>query len=60
VPLNEEDAFVERVCQLIENEELRTEMGMAGIKESKQYTMDNIIARWMSLFQELLNQKRKK
>lgn len=60
VPLNEEDIFVERVCQLIENEELRKEMGMAGIEESKQYTMDHIITRWMSLFQELLNQKRKK
>ena len=60
VPLNNEDIFAERVCQLIENEELREKMGQEGLKASEQYKMENIIPRWMSLFHELLAQKRKK
>lgn len=60
VPLHDEDAFVERVCELIENEELRKTMGSAALKESEKYKMDNIIQRWMTLFQETLAEKRGK
>ena len=60
VPLNDEDTFVERVCALIENEELRRTMGDAALKESEKYKMDNIIQRWMMLFQETLAKKRGK
>ena len=59
VPLDNEDIFVERVCQLIEDNELRRKMGMVSAKESEQYNIENIIPRWMSLFEELLAQKRK-
>ena len=58
IPLHDEEAFVERVCQLIENEDQRRAMGMAGLRESEKYKMDIIIQRWMALFQELLAKKR--
>lgn len=58
VPLNDENAYVETVCKLIENEELRRTMGRAAFKESVQYKLDGVIQRWMKLFQELLEKKR--
>lgn len=58
VPLNDEEKFVKTVCRLIEDEELRRTMGQAGIKESDQYKLENIIPRWMTLFQETLAKKR--
>lgn len=58
IPLHDEEAFVERVCQLIENEDQRRAMGMAGLKESEKYKLDIIVQRWMALFQELLAKKR--
>ena len=58
VPLNDEDAYVETVCKLIEDEELRKKMGLAALKESEQYKLDGIILRWMELFQELVAKKR--
>lgn len=60
VPLNDEEAFVERFCQLIENPELRKTMGEAGIRKSQQFTMESVIPRWIKLFQELVEQKRGK
>lgn len=59
VQMNDEDAFVERVCQLIEDENLRKKMGKAAQKESEQYEVGSIVHRWMELFQEVLSQKRR-
>ena len=59
IPLNDEDAFVEKVCSLIENEELRKTMGQAALRESEQYKIELITQRWMELFQELLDKKRR-
>lgn len=59
IPLNDEDSFVEKVCTLIENDELRKTMGQAALRESEQYKIEIIIQRWMELFQELLDKKRK-
>lgn len=58
VPMNDEDAFVEKVCLLIENEKLRTAMGQACLQEVKQYRIEKIAQRWMVLFQDLLDKKR--
>ena len=58
VPMNDEDAFAEKVCMLIENEELRKTMGQAALKEVEQYRIEKITQRWMTLFQELLKKKR--
>ncbi len=60
VPMNNEDAFVEKVCTLIEDEELRKVMGQAAIKDVEQYRMEKIVRRWMELFQDLLEKKRGK
>ena len=58
VKMNDEDAFVEKVCTLIENEKLRKAMGQAALKEVEQYRIEKIARRWMTLFQELLKKKR--
>ena len=60
VPINDEETFVDRVCMLIENEELRKTMGQAALHESEQYQIEKITQRWMDLFQELLDKKRGK
>ena len=59
VPLNDEDTFVEKVCTLIENDELRKTMGQAALDASEQYGVEVIAQRWMELFQDLLEKKRK-
>lgn len=59
VSLNDEDTFAEKVCTLIEDEEMRKKMGNAALKESEQYSLDNVISKWMTLFRELLMEKRK-
>ena len=46
--------FVDKVCLLIENEELRMEMGQRGIKAAERYRMDNIMPLWKTLFEELV------
>ena len=58
VPMNDEDAFVEKVCLLIENEKLRTAMGQDCLQEVKQYRIEKIAQQWMVLFQDLLDKKR--
>lgn len=58
VPMNDEDAFVERLFILIENEELRKAMGQVALREAEQYRIEKITQRWMELFQELLDKKR--
>ena len=60
VPMNDEDAFVEKICALIENDELRKKMGKACLQEVEQYRMESIVQRWMELFQDLLAKKRKR
>lgn len=58
VPLNDGEAFVEKVCMLIENDELRRKMGQTALCESDQYKIEKIAQLWMTLFQELLVEKR--
>ena len=60
IPMNDEDAFVGKVCMLIENEELRKKMGQSSLREVEQYRIEMITQRWMTLFQELLTRKRGK
>lgn len=58
-PLNDEDTFVEKVCSLIENEERRKTMGQAALQESEKYRVEIITQRWLNLFRELLDKKRR-
>lgn len=47
------DEFVSKVCQLIENVELRQQMGKNAIQNAQRYSADNIIPMWKELFESL-------
>lgn len=47
------EEFAEKVCQLIENQELRVRLGRSGIQSSKRYDVSFIIPRWKRLFEQL-------
>lgn len=46
--------FVDKVCLLIENEELRKKMGLKGIKAVERYKKDMMMPLWKTLFEELV------
>ena len=48
-------AFADRVCQLMEDEELRRRMGQNGIVSSQRYRADVIMPKWINLFEKLLS-----
>ena len=48
-------AFANRVCQLIEDKDLRVRMGMAAIKSSQRYRADVIMPKWKELFERCIN-----
>lgn len=50
--------FAERVCLLIENKELHDSMSTKAIAMSKKYEIQNIMERWTSLFNKLLQSKK--
>jgi len=45
--------FADRVCQLIENRELRVRMGQAAVKSAQRYRADLIMPKWKDLFERL-------
>lgn len=47
------EAFAERVCQLIENETLRQEMGKAAISSAQRYRPEVIMPKWKQLFETI-------
>ena len=47
--------LADKICFLIENENIRKEMGANAYKSSKKFTMEKISARWEQLFEEKLN-----
>ena len=49
---NVED-FADKVCQLIEDEELRRSMGAAGIKSSQRFSAENIMPMWKDFFESI-------
>ena len=57
VPTGDEERLAERICFLIEHEDIRREMGMAAAEKSKQYAIEPIIRQWMTLFSELTAKK---
>ena len=48
-------AFADKVCQLIEDEDLRRRMGRNGIVSSQRYRADAIMPKWVDLFQKVLS-----
>ena len=55
VPVGDEQMMADRICTLIEDEELRRKMGAAAKEKAKKYHIDNITKQWMNLFEELVN-----
>ncbi len=47
------DEFADKVCELIENFELRQQMGKNAIQKAQRYSADNIIPMWKKLFESL-------
>lgn len=45
--------FADRVCQLIENQELRQRLGQAAIQSAQRYSAENIMPMWKELFESL-------
>lgn len=45
--------FAERICQLIENEQLRCEMGKAASISSQRYNAEIVMPMWDKLFSEI-------
>jgi glycosyltransferase involved in cell wall biosynthesis len=56
VPVNDEEQLADRICYLIEHEDIRRQMSLAAIEKSKQFSLDKIIARWQRLFNTLVNE----
>ena len=47
------EALAERICQLIENEELRKEMGKEARKRAEDFTEEKIMCQWVDLFENI-------
>ena len=58
VPLGNVEMFANRICQLIENPQLRQKMGNAGIISSKRYSPDIIMPQWKLLFETITLEKK--
>ena len=55
VPCYNEKALSNRICDLIENEDIRKDMGLNAIERVKDYQIDIITQEWMDLFNRLIN-----
>lgn len=53
VPLDDDAAYVETVCSLMSDGELRQRMGMEARRASVKFGKDQIISRWKTLFADL-------
>lgn len=55
IPLDDENLMVDKICLLIENNELRKKMGKAASDRAKDFRIEKIIQIWINLFNTLLN-----
>lgn len=54
------NALAKRICDLIENDALRKEMGNAARRNIQRYNKDIIMQEWISLFNSLISKRGKK
>lgn len=52
--------FAERLCRLIEDEDLRKQFSKNAIEKAKLFDTDIVMNQWKTLFKELTSQKRNK
>lgn len=57
IPMNDLDGFAEKLSLLMENEQLRIEMGQKAIQRARDFTADKIALRWMEEFKRLKEKK---
>lgn len=55
IPIGYTNAFADKICELIENSELRKKMGAAGVISSQRYAAENIMPQWVKLFDEIVS-----
>lgn len=55
VPVGDEKMMAERICTIIEDEQLRKRMGAFAKAKAQDFHLEKIIDRWMQLFRELTN-----
>lgn len=48
--------YAGQVCELIENEQLRRQMGKNAVNSSQRYHADHIMPQWKSLFREIVGE----
>lgn len=53
----DEKAFADKVCLLIEDADLRQQMGQAAIHSSQRFQPDRIILEWQKLFESLCSKQ---
>ena len=56
VPVNDEQILADKICDLIEDENLRRQMAADARVRAQYYHVENIAQRWMDLFNEVINQ----
>ena len=56
VSINDEQAFADRICELIENQDVRKQMGVAGKLTARKYHVEIIAQQWMTLFENVMKQ----
>ena len=59
VPPGNETMLAERICQLIEDKNLRRKMGAAAQERAKEFSLEKVIPMWTNLFEELVKEKKK-
>ena len=54
VPQYDVDAFADRVCYLIEHNDIRLQMGKAALTSSQRYAAEIVMPQWKELFESIL------
>ena len=55
IPMHDRQAFGNRLCQLMGDEELRKEMGKRAIASSQRFSAERIMPIWKKLFDQLIS-----
>lgn len=57
VPMHNVEMLAEKICYLIEHEDVRKEMSINAIKRAQDFEIYNIMNTWINLFDELITKK---
>ena len=49
------EAFADRVCQLMADEDLRLQMGRAAVLSAQRYKSETIMPKWRKMFDVIVN-----